>query len=91
LKGLDYTSFNFDDESNLDHLRDIYLGAKAFPMKTFKDVERILGKAKRYETNYEGDTLISYELGNLFIEFTSDSYDETESINGIMISKRSKE
>lgn len=89
LKGLSYAAFNFDDESNLDQLRDIYLGAKAFPMKTFKDVEQILGKTKRYESSdYEGDTLISYKIGGVFIEFTSDSYDETESINAIMISKR---
>ncbi|HFL3236746.1 TPA: RsiV family protein, partial [Clostridioides difficile] len=89
LKGLSYASFNFDDESNLDHLRDIYLGAKAFPMKTFKDVEQILGKTKRYESSdYEEDTLISYKLGDVFIEFTSDSYDETESISAILISKR---
>ncbi|MDR9748538.1 DUF3298 and DUF4163 domain-containing protein [Paenibacillus taichungensis] len=88
LKGIDYASFNFDDEST-DSLRNVYLGTKAFPMKTFKDIEKILGKTERYESsNYDGDVLISYELGKVYIEFTSDLHDETESINGIMISKR---
>ncbi|PQP83588.1 hypothetical protein C0Q44_02535 [Paenibacillus sp. PCH8] len=88
LKGIDYASFNFDEES-IDSLRNVYLGTKAFPMQTFRDVEQLLGKTERYESsNYDGDMLISYTLGQINIEFTADSHDKSELINGIMISKR---
>lgn len=71
LKGIDYAFFNFDDEST-DSLRNVYLGTKAFPMKTFMDIEQILGKTERHESsNYDGDILISYEPGTVYIEFTS--------------------
>ncbi|MEK4438987.1 DUF3298 and DUF4163 domain-containing protein [Paenibacillus sp. FSL K6-2862] len=89
LTGIDHASFNFDESNNLDRLRNVYLSSKAFPMKTFKDVEQILGKAERYESSiYLGDTMIHYTLGNISLEFSTDSNDETETVSEIMISKR---
>ncbi|WP_145407860.1 DUF3298 and DUF4163 domain-containing protein [Paenibacillus xylanexedens] len=87
LKGIDHASFNFDDEGGLDHLRDVYLSSKAFPMRTFKDVEQILGKTERYESSdYLGQTMISYRLGQVTLVFTSDTSDED--VSEILISKR---
>lgn len=80
-----YASFNFSEESG--RLAYVYLSARAFPMKGFDDIEKILGKGTRFEsTEYEGEFVLTYQFDNVYLEFTSES--PKESVNAIKISKR---
>jgi len=84
FEGVEYASFNFG-EGDTDHLDHIYLSWKTLPMKTFSDIEKILGKGQKGENpDIQGEYLLSYRFGDTRVHFASNS---TEGIiHGITIS-----
>ncbi|MDM5280052.1 RsiV family protein [Paenibacillus silvae] len=82
-KDLKYVLFNFDGDKDTAQLSEIYFDTKAFPMRTFKDVEQVLGKVKRYKhPDYNKGQMIIYEYGSYLLGF------DDENIKAIMIAER---
>jgi hypothetical protein len=58
-------------------------------MRTFKDVEQVLGKVKRYKhPDSDKDQMIIYEYGSYLLGFTENYDDDDEKIKAIMIAER---
>ncbi|MEC0124424.1 DUF3298 and DUF4163 domain-containing protein [Paenibacillus pabuli] len=85
FEGVEHASFNFG-EGDTDHLRHIDLSWKTLPMKTFRDIEKILGKGQKGEnSNVQAEYLLSYRFGDTRVHFASDSMEGP--IRGITISQ----
>ncbi|MFE6076939.1 DUF3298 domain-containing protein [Paenibacillus sp. NPDC057886] len=85
FEGVEYASFNFGEEDS-DRLNHVYLSWKTLPMKTFSDIEKILGKGKKSENAIiQGEYLLSYRFGDTRVHFASDSTEGL--IHGITISQ----
>ncbi len=83
---LDYISFHFG-EGATDSLSHIQFSSKSFPMKTFSDVEKILGKGEKTESsNYDKVKILSYDFGDVHVDFESSL--ENTTISGINIWKK---
>ena len=88
-KDLRYVLFNFEGDKDTALLSEVYLDTKAFPMRTFKDVEQVLGKVKRYKhPDPDKGQMIIYEYGNYLLGFTANHDDDNENIKAIMIAER---